>query len=61
MAEAEDAITAVLDGGPPVALTPQVPHVRRLQHELAERFDVASRSRGREPDRRVEIFRPGIQ
>ncbi len=61
MAEVEDAITAVLDGGPAVALTPQAPHIRRLQHELAERFNVASRSRGREPQRRVEVFRPGVQ
>ncbi|MBA3415248.1 MAG: AAA family ATPase [Chloroflexia bacterium] len=61
MAEIEDAITAVLEGGPPVSLTPQVPHVRRMQHELAERYNVASRSRGREPQRRVEVFRPGVQ
>jgi len=61
MTEVEDAITSVLDGGPPVSLTPQAPHVRRLQHELAERFNVSSRSRGREPQRRVEVFRPGVQ
>jgi len=61
MEEVEDAITAVLDGCGAVALTPQAPHVRRLQHELAERFNVASRSRGREPQRRVEVFRPGVQ
>jgi len=61
MAEVEDAITSVLDGGPTVSLTPQAPHVRRLQHEMAERFNVASRSRGKGPQRRVEIFRPGVQ
>ena len=61
LAEVEDAISTVLDGGPPVSLTPQAPHVRRLQHEMAERFNVASRSRGREPQRRVEVFRPGVQ
>jgi stage III sporulation protein SpoIIIAA len=61
MVEAEDAITRVIDGAPPVELTPQGSHVRRLQHELAERYNVASRSRGREPNRRVEIFRIGAR
>jgi predicted RNA-binding protein Jag len=61
MVEAEDAITRVIEGAPPVELTPQGSHVRRLQHELAERYNVASRSRGREPNRRVEIFRVGAR
>ncbi len=61
MSEAEEAIVAVLGGGPPVALTPQDPHVRRLQHELAERYSVASRSRGREPYRHVELFTEGVR
>ncbi len=61
MVEAEDAITRVIDGASPVELMPQGSHVRRLQHELAERYNVASRSRGREPNRRVEIFRAGAR
>lgn len=61
MVEAEDAITRVIDGAPPVELAPQGSHVRRLQHELAERYNVASRSRGREPNRRVEIYRAGMR
>jgi stage III sporulation protein SpoIIIAA len=61
MVEAEDAITRVIDGAPPIELAPQGSHVRRLQHELAERYNVASRSRGREPNRRVEIFRAGAR
>ena len=61
MVEAEDAITRVIDGAPPVELAPQGAHVRRLQHELAERYNVASRSRGREPTRRVEIYRAGMR
>ena len=59
MFEAEEAITAVIDGAPPTALAPQGTYVRRLQHELADRYNLGSRSRGREPNRRVEIFRNG--
>lgn len=55
--EAEGAIGAVIDGSAAVALAPQVAYVRRLQHQLADRFNVASRSRGREPHRHVEVFR----
>ena len=55
--EAEVAIGAVMDGSPAVSLNPQVAFVRRLQHQLADRFNVASRSRGREPHRHVEVFR----
>jgi R3H domain len=58
--EAEDAIGAVMKGMPSIALTPQSKHVRRLQHELADRYNVSSRSRGKEPHRRVEIFRGSI-
>jgi hypothetical protein len=58
--EAEDAIGAVMRGMPSIALTPQTKHVRRLQHELADRYNVSSRSRGKEPHRRVEIFRGSI-
>jgi hypothetical protein len=61
MFEAEEAIGAVIEGAPPVALTPQGSYVRRLQHQLADRYNLASRSRGREPHRRVEIYREGIQ
>ncbi len=58
--EAEDAIGAVMSGMPSIALTPQAKHVRRMQHELADRYNVSSRSRGKEPHRRVEIFRGNI-
>jgi hypothetical protein len=59
MVEAEDAISTVIEGGPPISLTPQGSYVRRLQHQLADRYNVASRSRGREPQRRVEVYRDG--
>jgi stage III sporulation protein SpoIIIAA len=56
MLEAEEAITAVMSGSPPVSLAPQESHVRKLQHALAERYNIGSRSTGREPFRRVEIY-----
>lgn len=59
--EAEVAISAVMEGAPPVALTPQGSYVRKLQHQLADRYNLGSRSKGREPNRRVEIYRQGMQ
>lgn len=61
LTEAESAISSVMGGGPAAALSPQAPPVRRMQHELAERYSLASRSRGRDPYRHVEIYRRGIQ
>lgn len=55
--ETEEAITAVIDGSPPIELKPQAPYIRRLQHQLADRYNLGSRSRGNEPNRRVEIYR----
>ena len=57
ISEAEEAISSVIDGGPPVQLAPQGSRIRQIQHQLAERYALASRSRGREPNRRVEILR----
>jgi predicted RNA-binding protein Jag len=42
----------------PVELTPQSAYIRRLQHELAQRFNLNSTSRGKEPQRRVRILPP---
>lgn len=55
--EAEQAIGMVIDGGPPISLNPQDSHVRKLQHQLADRYNLGSRSTGREPHRHVEIYR----
>ncbi len=57
MFEAETAIHDIMDGADSVELQPQSSRIRRLQHELAERYNLISRSRGREPNRYVEIFR----
>ncbi|MFQ6030958.1 MAG: R3H domain-containing nucleic acid-binding protein, partial [Dehalococcoidia bacterium] len=58
MSEAEEAAQRVLGGEFSVELNPQRAYVRRLQHLLAQRFNVASTSRGREPDRSVLFYRP---
>ncbi|MBI4571464.1 MAG: AAA family ATPase [Chloroflexi bacterium] len=55
--EAETAALDVAQGAAPVDLTPQNSYIRRLQHELAQRYNVASRSMGREPNRRVRFSR----
>ncbi|MBI4336206.1 MAG: AAA family ATPase [Chloroflexi bacterium] len=57
LAEAEDAVEEVMRGDPSVELSPQSSYVRRLQHQLAERYNLSSASTGREPKRRVIIFR----
>jgi len=61
LVEAEDAISAVIDGSSSIALTPQGSYVRKLQHQLADRYNLGSRSKGREPHRRVEIYRADIR
>jgi hypothetical protein len=57
MREAEDAITEVMTNDRRVELTPQNAYIRRLQHQMAQRYNLASRSKGREPYRRVSISR----
>ena len=57
-AEVEDAAQRVLDGEFSVQLGPQRPYIRRLQHMLVEEFNLASTSRGRDPQRGVLIYRP---
>jgi stage III sporulation protein SpoIIIAA len=59
MFEAESAIHDILRGAHSVELRPQRSRIRRLQHQLAERYNVESRSLGEEPFRHVEILRRG--
>lgn len=61
MTEAEEAISAIMEGAPATALRPQTSPIRRMQHEMAERYNLSSRSRGRDPFRHVEIYRRGMQ
>ncbi len=56
--ETEDAIHQVLNKGLTTAdLPPANAYIRRLQHQMATRYNLISRSRGKEPFRRVKIFR----
>ena len=57
MEEAEEAVNRVLSGEMTVKLAPQRSHIRRLQHMLGQRYNVASVSQGREPDRAVMFYR----
>jgi stage III sporulation protein SpoIIIAA len=54
--ETEDAIESVLSSSEAVELSPQNAYIRRLQHQMAERANLVSRSRGREPYRRVRLY-----
>jgi predicted RNA-binding protein Jag len=54
--ETAEAIGLVQAAGRPVELAPQNAYVRRLQHQMAERNALMSRSRGSEPNRRVELI-----
>ncbi|MBI3745400.1 MAG: hypothetical protein HY264_02520, partial [Chloroflexi bacterium] len=54
--ETEEAIGMVLQRSEPVELSPQNAYIRRLQHQMAERANLVSRSRGREPYRRVRLY-----
>jgi len=56
--EAEEAIGQVLNAYGPVDLNPQNAYIRRLQHMLAQRYNLNSRSLGAEPNRHVRIL-PG--
>jgi stage III sporulation protein SpoIIIAA len=54
--ETADAIGLVQASGAPMELEPQNAYIRRLQHQMAERNNLMSRSRGAEPNRRVELL-----
>ncbi len=57
MQETEEAIDRVLEGASSVELAPQQSFIRRYQHQMAQAMDLESRSFGKEPNRRVRIFR----
>jgi nucleoside-triphosphatase THEP1 len=54
--EVEEAIGLVNAQAQPVELSPQNAYIRRLQHQMAERANLVSQSRGREPYRRVRLY-----
>ncbi|GAB4523073.1 MAG: AAA family ATPase [Anaerolineae bacterium] len=57
MQEAEQAIMQVRAGAEFIDLEPQDSVIRRRQHEMARKAQLASRSYGDDPDRHVRIYR----
>ncbi len=56
-AQTQTAIDAVMNGSRWVDMPPASAAVRRMQHELARAANLVSHSYGKEPNRRVRIFR----
>jgi stage III sporulation protein SpoIIIAA len=57
LGEAEEAVSRVKSGHGVVELSPQSAYIRRLQHLMAERHNLSSKSLGKEPTRRVTIYK----
>ncbi len=55
--QTQAAISAVLNGERYIDLPPAAPTIRRLQHDLARQAQLISQSYGKEPYRRVRIYR----
>ncbi len=55
---AEAAVQETLHTSHPVDLPPANSYIRRLQHELAQKFKLGSHSYGKEPNRWVRIHKP---
>lgn len=57
LSEAQAAIQQIRDGEEAVELSPQSAYIRRLQHLIAQRGNLASQSLGKGPSRRVRIYK----
>jgi stage III sporulation protein SpoIIIAA len=57
LGEAEEAVNEVKNGRGVIELSPQSAYIRRLQHLIAERASVFSKSLGKDPNRRVTIYK----
>ena len=55
--EAESAVGQVRLGEEAIELSPQSAYIRRMQHLIAERNALSSQSLGKEPERRVRIYK----
>jgi len=55
--EAHEAVNMIMDGQEEIELSPQGAYIRRLQHLIAERNALHSRSSGKDPRRRVRFYR----
>ncbi len=58
--EAEAAVDQVNQGQEAVELSPQSSYIRRLQHLIAQRSDLSSHSFGKDPNRRVRIYKERV-
>jgi stage III sporulation protein SpoIIIAA len=56
MREAEEGISEVMSSAQPVELSPQNSYLRRLQHQVVQRYGLTSESKGTDPFRRVVIY-----
>jgi stage III sporulation protein SpoIIIAA len=57
LSEAEEAVERVKIGRGVIELSPQSAYIRRLQHLVAERASLFSKSLGKDPHRRVTIYK----
>jgi stage III sporulation protein SpoIIIAA len=57
ISEVQEAVEQVQAGEETVELSPQSAYIRRLQHLIAQRNDLESHSFGKDPQRRVRIFK----
>ena len=55
--EAHDAVNMLKNGEEEIELSPQGAYIRRLQHLIAERNELHSRSAGKDPQRRVRFYK----
>jgi len=60
LGEAEEAVEQVKNGQGAVELSPQSAYIRRLQHLIAQRSNLTSHSLGKDPNRRVRIYKEQI-
>lgn len=57
LAEAREAVETVLNGAASFDMHPASSYIRRLQHQMVRQANLISHSYGKEPNRRVRIFR----
>jgi len=57
LSEAEEAVSRVKNGEETIELRPQSTYIRRLQHLIAKRNNLESHSMGKNPNRRVTVYK----
>ncbi len=54
--EAQGAVYKILNGSDSIELEPRKAHIRKLQHEIIEQYNLTSASIGEEPERHLKII-----